>query len=227
MKRRNRRRNKKKAIIILITVICIAMVVYKEVDIKGTENTISGSFQNDSEILLVNDNSLLHESYMPDNLTVPKIKFVENAEAEEKQLDEEVAKQIEKLFASAKKEDIIYIGTSGYRSYESQKKIYNREVRKNGKRAAKDYVAQPGSSEHQTGLCIDVTNEIKWFDESTIEAQWLANNAHEFGFIIRYPKGKENITGKKYEPWHIRYVGLDVAKEIYYSKLTLEEYLMK
>ena len=72
-----------------------------------------------------------------------------------------------------------------------------------------------------------MTNEARCFDKTSPEAQWLANNAHRFGFILRYPEGKEDITGYNYEPWHIRYVGKDVAKKIYEKNITLEEYLNK
>ena len=83
----------------------------------------------------------------------------------------------------------------------------------------------PGESEHQTGLAIDVTNTSRCFDKTSIEAQWLANNAYKYGFILRYPENKEDVTGYSYEPWHIRYVGKDLAEKIYMNSETLEEYL--
>ncbi|MFR3560233.1 MAG: D-alanyl-D-alanine carboxypeptidase family protein, partial [Paraclostridium sordellii] len=103
---------------------------------------------------------------------------------------------------------------------------YNR-IKSVGKKEADKYVAKPGKSEHQTGLAIDVTNEDRWFVKSTDEAQWLATNAHKYGFILRYPEGKQQITGVAYEPWHIRYVGEKVAKKIYDEQITLEEFLEK
>ncbi len=99
-----------------------------------------------------------------------------------------------------------------------------------GKEVANKTVAYPGQSEHQTGLAMDVSSHKMGFKlhqsfGETIEGIWLANNAPKFGFIIRYPKGKEHITGYKYEPWHLRYVGVQVAEEIAQKGITLEEYL--
>ena len=103
--------------------------------------------------------------------------------------------------------------------------MYNNRVNAVGRKKAEDYVAKPGFSEHQTGLCIDVTNRDKYFVKGTEEADWIANNCYKYGFIIRYPEGKENITGISYEPWHIRYVGKEIAKQIHNKGITLEEYL--
>ena len=113
--------------------------------------------------------------------------------------------------------------TSGYRSYYDQQTLYNNYVWRDGQAAADRYSARPGHSEHQTGLAIDVNYASDWFG-TTAEASWLAANCAEFGFIIRYPEGKENITGFKYEPWHIRYVGKSLAKKLTNEGLTLEEY---
>ena len=114
--------------------------------------------------------------------------------------------------------------SSGYRSYSDQERIYNNYVAVNGSEITDTFSARPGHSEHQTGLAIDVNSISDAFD-GTPECEWLAKNAHRFGFIIRYPKGKESITGFRYEPWHIRYVGTDAATAIYNSGLCLEEYL--
>ena len=86
--------------------------------------------------------------------------------------------------------------------------------------------AKPGHSEHQTGLAVDVEGSNNDYDkfESSIEFNWMINNSYKYGFILRYPKGKENITGFKYEPWHYRYVGIELAKYLYKNNLTLEEY---
>lgn len=116
----------------------------------------------------------------------------------------------------------IYI-SSGYRSYSSQDSIYNRYVRQDGRSLADTYSARPGHSEHQTGLAIDLNTITQAFG-NTAEGKWVASHCHEFGFIIRYPKGKEHITGYSYEPWHLRYVGVEKATKIYESGLCLEEY---
>lgn len=113
---------------------------------------------------------------------------------------------------------------SGYRSYNYQKTLYNNYVKKHGKKIADTFSAMPGHSEHQTGLAFDVGKIDDKFNE-TPSGKWLAENAHYYGFIIRYPEGKQHITGYKYEPWHIRYLGVEVATKVYESGLCLEEYL--
>ena len=116
----------------------------------------------------------------------------------------------------------LWIG-SGYRSYQDQEIIYNNYVAMDGVEMADTYSARPGYSEHQTGLVIDC-NTIDDAFGNTPESAWLAEHAHEYGFVIRYPKGKEDITGYQYEPWHIRYVGSKVATECYERGICLEEY---
>ena len=113
---------------------------------------------------------------------------------------------------------------SGFRSYATQQTLYNNYVARDGEALANTYSAKPGQSEHQTGLAFDVGAIDDNYGE-TAAGQWLSQNAHLYGFIIRYLKGKENITGYQYEPWHIRYVGVEVATEIYQRGITLEEYL--
>ena len=115
---------------------------------------------------------------------------------------------------------------SGFRSYNSQKSIYNNYVARDGQDAADRYSARPGYSEHQTGLAADI-NSLDQAFENTKEGIWLNKNCYKYGFIIRYVKGKENITGYMFEPWHIRYVGVDIAKQLYNNGnwITLEEYL--
>ena len=127
------------------------------------------------------------------------------------------------------KDGIHLSGVSAYRSYATQKSIFQRYVLKDGEEKAKMYSAVPGTSEHETGLAIDVTgSDGKCAAEDcfggTKEAKWLEAHVAEYGFIIRYPKGKTTITGYQYEPWHIRYVGIDVAKEMVSKNLTMEEY---
>ena len=113
---------------------------------------------------------------------------------------------------------------SGFRSYKYQEKLYNDYVKEFGIEKTNTFSAKPGHSEHQTGLAIDICEDSDNFI-GTKEDIWLQENAYKFGFIIRYPKGKEYITGYKYEPWHLRYVGKKHAKKIYDKQLTLEEYL--
>ena len=112
---------------------------------------------------------------------------------------------------------------SGYRSVSTQDRIYNNYVARDGKAAADTYSARPGHSEHHTGLCFDL-NSIDSSFAYTAEGKWVAENCWKYGLIIRYPQSKEDITGYKYEPWHLRYVGTDLAKTLYESGLCMEEY---
>lgn len=113
---------------------------------------------------------------------------------------------------------------SGFRSYSYQDQLYNSYVARDGKAAADTYSARAGHSEHQTGLALDINMASDAFI-GTPEAKWIAANCYKYGFILRYPQGKQNITGYKYEPWHVRYLGTETAKAVYDSELTLEEYL--
>lgn len=138
--------------------------------------------------------------------------------------DPEALSAFEKMRSDAKKEGLnIYI-SSGFRSYELQERVYNSYVRDYGQASADTFSARPGHSEHQTGLAFDL-NSIDDSFTNTPECEWVKKNCHKYGFIVRYPKGKEQITGYKYEPWHIRYLGVDIATNVYKSGLCLEEYL--
>ncbi|MEW9051427.1 MAG: D-alanyl-D-alanine carboxypeptidase family protein [Neobacillus sp.] len=136
----------------------------------------------------------------------------------------------EKMKTAAHNQGLTLTLTSGYRSYEYQKDLYWRYVSIYGQAEADRFSAYPGYSEHQTGLAFDIggSNRSAWVNsgfDGTPEAKWLANNAHNYGFILRYPPGKEHITGYMYESWHFRYLGVEVATKVYKSGLTLEEYL--
>lgn len=137
----------------------------------------------------------------------------------------------EKMAQAAKQEGIELVAFSGYRSYEYQTSLYNRYVEKDGKDAADRYSARPGYSEHQSGLAFDIGEkgrEDLWLTSAFGESkagQWLVDNAHKYGFILRYPKGKEDITGFMYESWHFRYLEGDMATKVYEAGVTLEEYL--
>lgn len=130
-----------------------------------------------------------------------------------------------KMQAASKLENLNIYLSSGFRSYSTQDRIYNNYVARDGKVAADTYSARPGYSEHQSGLAFDVNQINDTFNDSA-EAKWLANNCYKYGFILRYPKGKEDITGYKYESWHFRYVGVDLATKLYNNGdwITLEEY---
>jgi len=115
---------------------------------------------------------------------------------------------------------------SAYRTEDYQRSLYNNRVNTSGKTNADNYAARPGFSEHQTGLAVDINSPVGLFENSA-EFRWLQEHAHEYGFIMRYPKGKEWITGYAYEPWHYRYVGTEVARIIYEEGITYEEFYAK
>jgi zinc D-Ala-D-Ala carboxypeptidase len=135
------------------------------------------------------------------------------------------------MAAAAKLDGFELIAFSTYRSYDYQTGLYERYVERDGSEAADRYSARPGYSEHQTGLAFDigeVNNEQYYASEKfgeTEAGKWVAANAYRFGFIMRYPEGKEKITGYMHESWHFRYVGIEVAEEIYKQNISLEEYL--
>lgn len=142
------------------------------------------------------------------------------------------AKQaMDQLILAAKEAGYSIVAFSSFRSYDYQKDLYDKYVARDGKENADRYSARPGHSEHQTGLAFDVGEvgrEDLWLTSAfgeTPAGKWLANNAHHYGFILRYPKGKESITGFMYESWHFRYLGVELATKVYESGLTLEEYL--
>lgn len=139
-----------------------------------------------------------------------------------------------KMQAAAKLDGInIYIA-SGFRSYQTQNRLYNNYVARDGKAKADTYSARPGHSEHQSGLAFDICSHdldgqnacINSNFDNTDQAKWLAQNAYKYGFILRYPKGKTNETGYKYESWHFRYVGTDLSTKLYNNGdwLTMENY---
>lgn len=138
-------------------------------------------------------------------------------------LREKAADAFENLIEAAKKEQVFLRPYSAYRSFDYQTKIYNEYVQKDGKEKADTYSARPGHSEHQTGLAVDV-----WTDgyENILEkeAKWLKENAHKYGFIVRYTKEKQEKTGYIEEPWHLRYLGKDIAKDVVEKNLSYDEY---
>lgn len=139
-------------------------------------------------------------------------------------------KAVDAMTAEAKKQGVWLTAFSTFRSYNRQKELYTSYVNRHGAAEANRFSAKPGHSEHQTGLAFDFggSDQSKWLKESfasTKEGKWLAANAHSYGFILRYPKGKEAITGYMYEPWHFRYLGSDLAGQVKKSGKTLEEYL--
>jgi D-alanyl-D-alanine carboxypeptidase len=184
----------------------------------------------ESIAVLVNKEYKLPEDHKPEDLVYPNIPFTFEEKIEKRQMREEAAMAIEELFSAAEKDGLSLLGVSAYRSYETQKALFDYYVERDGEEKARTYSAVPGYSEHQTGLAIDVTAsydtcvvEVCFAD--TEEAKWLDENAADYGFIIRYLEGKESITGYQYEPWHLRYVGTEIAQEVVSLGVTLEEYM--
>ncbi|WP_212962997.1 M15 family metallopeptidase [Siminovitchia fordii] len=183
-----------------------------------------------NKLAMVNKSFSLPSDYIPKDLVRPQVTFsFGNQDIEKSYLRKEAAKALETMFDAAEKEGIQLYASSGYRSYERQKEVFQVESDRSGEKKASEAVAAPGSSEHQTGLAMDITSESVQFllveeFEQEPEGKWLKDNAHNYGYILRYPRGKEDITGYQFEPWHFRYVGKKAAKTIYERNWTLEEY---
>lgn len=179
--------------------------------------------------VLVNKQIALPIDYKPDDLVYPDVPFIFDEKVEKRMLREEAAASLKTMFDAAAKDGVKLAGASGYRSGATQKSLFERYAKRDGEEAANRYSAKAGHSEHQTGLAIDVSGidgkcaVVDCFGD-TEEAEWIAKHAHLYGFIVRYPQDKEDITGYKYEPWHIRYVGEDIARQLFESGMTLEEY---
>lgn len=187
-------------------------------------NTKPSENQN-TNLILVNKYNYLTEDYIPENLEPIDIAYARSG----MQLVREAKDAFETLSEDAKKEGMNIIAMSSYRSYNYQVNLYNNYVATDGKEAADTYSARAGYSEHQTGLAVDVYNKILPYTsfEETKEFNWMQENAYKYGFILRFPKDKENITGYQYESWHYRYVGKEIAKYLFKNTMTLEEYIAK
>ena len=195
--------------------------VNMNLDLTHYEDKIPARNLND-KFILVNKYYYLEEDYIPENLeelnkqyALSNMKMVNVA----KEAFEEMAKD-------AKKEGLKIIAMSTYRDYEYQTDLYDRYVKQDGKEAADTYSGRPGFSEHQTGFAVDVYNGDESYTDFHIteEFKWMQKHAKEYGFILRFPEGKEHETGYQYESWHYRYVGLEAATYITEKNITLEEY---
>lgn len=171
---------------------------------------------NDGKLIICNKYHKLKNDYVPDLVNL-------GGNYGGGQLEKETAEYFKKMSDAARNEGISIRNVSGYRSYSTQLTLYNNYVKRDGVKNADRYSARAGTSEHQTGLASDINSVSESF-EYTDAFKWLSKNAYKYGFILRYPKGKEYITGYMYEPWHYRYVGEDVAKFIYENNITYEEY---
>lgn len=179
--------------------------------------------------ILVNRSHRLSAKEEPGDLVEPDVIFAPETYGEKRLLRKQAAWNLEHLFARAQEQGIVLAAVSGYRSFQRQQEIYETSLKNRGIAHTEQYIAPPGGSEHQTGLAMDISGkemhyELKEEFEQTQAGIWLKKNASLFGFIIRYPRGKEKITGYAYEPWHIRYVTKELAYYLMKMELTLEEY---
>lgn len=174
--------------------------------------------------MLINKNNPLPKTYIPKNLINANSKYKDNI-----YINQEVLSKFKLMQQDALKKGYQIDIMSGYRDYEYQEKIYNKQLKEKGYANTFRKIAKPGTSEHQTGLAIDICiykdNKcyIEHELENTKELEWLEKNTYKYGFVLRYPKEKEDITGYDYEPWHYRFVA-NLSHILYKNNLTLEEY---
>ena len=181
----------------------------------------------DDALVLVNKTHPVTRDYVPPDLVTVEHCDPSVGNADTKTMRKLAADAIEDLIESAAKDGFHICMRTGYRSYAYQEYLFNSYASNYGEEEANTYSARAGQSEHQTGWCCDVGvpgRGLTSFDD-TEEAAWVAENCWKYGFILRYPQGKTDITGYIYESWHIRYVGLEAAQYIHEHQLTLEEYL--
>ncbi|MBR5980602.1 MAG: M15 family metallopeptidase [Firmicutes bacterium] len=181
----------------------------------------------DDILVLVNKTHPVTRDYVADDLVTVEHCDQSVGNKDTKKMRKVAADAIEELIAGAKEDGFDIVMRTGYRSYDYQDYLFSSYAANYGEAEANTYSARPGQSEHQTGWCCDVGRPgygLTSFD-GTKEADWIAENCWKYGFILRYPADKTDITGYIYESWHIRYVGMDAAQYIYENGLTLEEYL--
>lgn len=178
-------------------------------------------YQN-KDYILVNKYIYMDDNYIPDHLEDLDLSYSRSG----MKLVNTAKIALEKMVNAAKKDGYNIRVMSSYRSYNYQVNLYNKYVENDGKDAADTYSARPGYSEHQTGLCIDIDDGVINYTnfENSKSFNWMQENAHKYGFILRYPKDKTEITGYTYESWHYRYVGEKIASYIKKHNITLDEY---
>ncbi len=179
----------------------------------------------EGQIFLVNRQNVIVREYVPQTIVV-------DVSGDGRFMREDAAKALEEMFAAAKKEaKVTLLTVSGYRSYSKQSMLYSNKIKSTGSvKKAQEYVAPPGASEHQLGLAMDVgakgvSSGLNGSFGKTKAGKWVLENAHRFGFIVRYQQGWEEITGYEYEPWHVRYVGVEHATAMYDQHIPMETYV--
>ena len=169
--------------------------------------------------LIVNKHNKLGDSFEPKEITL-----LDHCSTGDNYLSIDAKKAYDELCEASLKDNMKLGVTSSYRSTETQKSLYNYYLKNNGESYVKKYVSNPGFSEHETGLALDVKSLNSSIFANSKEFTWMKENAHKYGFILRYPEGKEKITGYNYESWHYRYVGKEISTIIYVEGITFEEY---
>lgn len=246
MARKKRRRRKLQiwnAVLLVLVVGCFCLLKSMAAPVEpeetvpaaaepATEATVAEETEpafdkNDPILILVNKENYLDPDYVPDDLVTLSSSISIKSDMK---MQSEAAAALEELFDGASADGLTIKAVSSYRSYSYQKDLYNYYLSTHGQEWTEKYSAPPGASEHQTGLAVDVSCASMGYglDSSfgqTTEGIWIRDHVHEYGFILRYQEGKEDITGYAYEPWHIRYVGEEAATEIYNNEITLEEFL--
>lgn len=200
----------------------IIAIINVGADNKWYENTKKTDLTKD-HLILTNKFNYLDNTYNSDNMSKVSKQY---SYGDNQWLTNKTYEAFLQMFNAASKEGLTLIINSSYRSYEEQDEIYSELNSSKGEEYADKIAARPGYSEHQTGMAIDIQtygSTSTTFDQFD-EFKWLEENAHKYGFILRYPKGKEYLTGYEYESWHYRYVGTDVAKYIFENNITFDEY---
>lgn len=186
------------------------------------KDTVKKTDVSKKELMLVNKFNYLDENYAPDDIVKVSMQFAYG----DNEIKKEVYEKFRSMYNDAKKEGLYLIITSSYRDYNFQKELWDSYANQKGDEWADSVSARAGYSEHQTGYTLDIVtyNANMSSFETTDEFKWLQDNAYKYGFILRYPKDKEDITGYSYESWHYRYVGKDVATKIKKLGITFDEY---
>lgn len=209
------------AVFAIGAIILIALLTCKNIRMVGSNS--SSEYTGDWKLILVNS-----ENALPKNYEI-ELTLLSNGVS----IDSRIYPDLQQMFDDARAEGIYPVVGEGYRTHNEQKAMMRQktaELAANGysmeeaEKLAADLVAEAGKSEHELGIALDINADTSASSNEAVYA-WLAENAYKYGFILRYPLGKEDITGIDYEPWHYRYVGIEAASEIYTQQLTLEEYL--
>lgn len=222
---------KKKRILLIALVLALVLICTKgfaklrNADIINNVIVLNNSIDipEDWRLILVNSNNAIPKDY--------KIELTQLSNGV--CVDTRIYPDLQNMFDDARKQGIYPVVSEGYRTHQQQQNIMDEKINafidegyseKDAKKLAEDWVALPGTSEHELGIALDINADIDFCSDTEVY-DWLANNAYNYGFILRYPSGKESITGIDYEPWHYRYVGKENASEIYSKQITLEEFL--